>query len=147
MASCSRQRCSRRAQIAGLCVSHAEQMADARFSRFVRSRDRRCTAQDVLEGTRCAGPLQACHIVGRRRAVTRYDEANVHTCCAAHHRTIDQAGSEHAKYRWATSLLGEDGYAALMARAQVSGKRLIEVEKAYSRYLGWTTSPERSASE
>ena len=97
---CSNQRCKKRAEIRGLCVSHAEQRADRLFSRWVRDRDGRCTAAGVLDGE-CKGTLQAAHIVGRRNHAVRYDPRNVHALCAAHHYTVDQHGQEHAKHRWA----------------------------------------------
>jgi hypothetical protein len=120
---CTMQRCNGRAEIAGLCVSHAEKRAWREFSLFIRTRDARCTAAEVL-GTPCLGDgLQAAHIVGRRNQAVRYDPENVHAACPGHHMTVDQAGQEHAKYRWAVALLGESGYAALMERANVMGDR------------------------
>ena len=47
---CSVQRCNKRAEIRGWCISHAEQRADRLFSRWVRDRDDRCTAAGVLDG-------------------------------------------------------------------------------------------------
>lgn len=121
---CERQRCNKRAEIVGLCLSHAEKQAWTEFSLFIRERDARCTAADVFD-TDCEGlpMLQAAHIVGRRNQAVRYDPENVHAACPGHHMLIDQAGREHAKYRWATALLGEEHYAALMARANEMGDR------------------------
>lgn len=128
---CARQRCNKRAEILGLCVSHAEERAWEEFSTWIRQRDARCTAAWVLD-TPCLGRLQAAHIVGRRNQAVRYDPANVHAACQGHHMMIDQAGAEHAKYRWAMSLLGEEGYEALMQRAAVMGDR----REAIRRQLG-----------
>lgn len=126
---CANRQCNKRAEIRDLCVSHAEQRADAAFSIAIRNRDACCTAAAVLE-TSCIGVLQAAHIVGRRNQSVRYDPANVHTCCAAHHMTVDQAGQEHAKVSWAVSILGEEGYWALMARASVMGDRREAIRTA-----------------
>lgn len=139
---CRFQRCNKRAEIDGMCVSHAEKSAWAVFSLMVRMRDGRCTAEGVLEGDHQL-PLQAAHIVGRRNQAVRYDPLNVHALCSAHHLVVDQAGQEHAKYRWAVSLLGEDGYAALMERARPMTDRRIAIEAALS--IG--PSPDRETEE
>lgn len=121
---CANQRCKKRAEIAGLCVSHAEQRADRLFSRWVRDTDGRCTAAGVLAGE-CKGILQAAHIVGRRNYSVRFcvSPRNVWSLCAAHHYTVDQHGQEHAKYRWALAVLGADDYDVLMEIAARRGNR------------------------
>ena len=103
-------------------MSHAEQKAWKQFSLFVRLRDAHCTGADVFD-TPCVGILQAAHIVGRRNQAVRYDPDNVHAACEGHHRMVDQAGQEHAKYRWALAVLGAERYEALMQRANVMGDR------------------------
>lgn len=126
---CKSQRCKKRAEIEGLCVSHAERLADARFSWAVRYRDARCTAAGVLNGD-CNGGLQAAHIVGRRNHSLRYDPRNVHALCQRHHMTVDQHGQEGAKYRWAVSILGEDGYDQLMFDAIAITDRRESIREA-----------------
>lgn len=132
---CVRQRCNRRAEIADLCVPHAEVAADTAFSAYVRGRDRGCTAVGVLPSTACSGDLQAAHIVGRGNHATRYDPQNVHALCAAHHMRVDQSGREDAKYRWAIDRLGNDGYGELMIRASALVKRRTAVDDAYERWI------------
>jgi hypothetical protein len=116
-----------------LCISHAEQKADAAFSKWVRKRDGGCTAWSLFP-VACAGGLNAAHIVGRRNHATRFDPADVHALCDAHHRLVDQHGSEHAKFIWATSILGTEGYEALMWRAYPVASRRDSVEAALARY-------------
>lgn len=115
---CSRQRCEHRAEIDGLCVSHAEQLADKVFQAFVRERDDRCTGRHVLSEVDCTGGLQAAHVIGRGNHATRYDPENCHALCMAHHMYVDQSGREAAKYRWATAILGRNAYIALMDRGR-----------------------------
>jgi hypothetical protein len=131
---CTVRGCNDIARIRGWCPKHAEQVADRAFSRWVRTRDDRCTAVGVIDHD-CAAGLQAAHIVGRRRSATRFDPLNVWSLCPAAHRHVDQHGSEHAKYRWAVAVLGEDGYRDLMERASQPSKRNTAIEEA----LGWLT--------
>lgn len=131
---CTTQRCGKPQRVHSWCVSHAEQTADRRFSRWIRARDDRCTAAGVFD-TPCDGPLQAAHIIGRRRYSVRFDEANVHALCRNHHMHVDQHGSEHAKYHWAVSILGADGFDALMERGSqtVMRAQACEAELAIKR--------------
>jgi hypothetical protein len=127
---CKRQRCNKRAEIEGMCVSHAEEEADQSFQTWVKQRDGwMCTAVGVLPHT-CLPVMQAAHIVGRRNHTVRYDPQNVHCLCLAAHKLVDQTGREHAKYRWAVSILGEDGYADLMDRAIPITDRRLSIEMA-----------------
>ena len=115
---CKVQRCNKRAEIAGWCISHAERRADDMFSVWVRQRDEyRCTAAGVLEGE-CKLAAQAAHVVGRANHTVRYDPRNVHSLCQAHHMLVDQQGHEAAKYHWAVWLLGETAYQELMDDAR-----------------------------
>lgn len=133
---CSSQRCKKRAEIRGLCISHAENRADRLFSRWVRDRDGRCTAAGVLDGE-CKGILQAAHIVGRRNHAVRYDPHNCWTACAAHHYTIDQHGQEAAKHLWAKAVLEDTtwDYEWLMWHARRPVKRRASIEEMLSRAL------------
>jgi hypothetical protein len=133
---CSVRGCNKPAKIRGWCVSHAEQVADRLFSRWVRDRDGRCTAAGVLDGE-CKGILQAAHVVGRRNHAVRFNNQNVHALCAAHHYTVDQHGQENAKYRWASSVIGEKPYVWLMDYAHKPVKRILAIEDA----LSWLASP------
>lgn len=131
---CTKQRCTKRAEIEGLCISHAEAEADARFSWFVRSRDSfRCTARGMFD-LACAGNLQAAHIVGRRKMPTRFHESNVHALCQAHHRLVDQHGAEAAKYRWAVSRIGVDGWELITTLALGTLSRRDATSQALARY-------------
>ena len=134
---CTTRSCTKRAEIHGLCVSHAEQRADRLFSKWVRARDGRCTAAGVLGGE-CKGMLQAAHIVGRRNHSVRFDPSNVHALCAAHHYTVDQHGQENAKYRWACHVLGAEGHERLMSVwANQGTKRRTSIDNALL-WLGGT---------
>jgi hypothetical protein len=133
---CTIRGCNKPAKIRGWCVSHAEQVADRLFSRWVRDRDGRCTAAGVLDGE-CKGILQAAHIVGRRNHSVRFSPSNVHSLCAAHHYTVDQHGQESAKYRWGCACLGAEFFDVLMAEAAVLVKRVHAIEEA----LSWLASP------
>jgi hypothetical protein len=129
---CSRQRCNRAASVEGRCITHAEQDADRAFSVWVRARDGTCTAAVVLD-TPCGGPLQAAHIIGRANHTTRFSPDNVHAACRDHHMHIDQYGSEAAKWRWATAVLGERRYTSLMIRGRAITKRADAVAAALAR--------------
>lgn len=124
---CSSQRCKKRAEVLGLCISHAEQRADRLFSRYVRDRDGRCTGAAVLGGD-CNGILNAAHGVGRRNYTLRYSPENVWALCSKHHMVVDQHGQEHAKYQWLTHVLGRIGYELLMTEACIITKRRTAVE-------------------
>jgi hypothetical protein len=133
---CTVRGCNKPAKIRGWCVSHAEQVADRLFSRWVRDRDGRCTAAGVLDGE-CKGILQAAHYVGRRNHTLRYDGYNVHALCAAHHYTVDQHGQEHAKHRWILAAVGRGTHDLLVRDAGIITKRQDSIEGA----LGWLASP------
>ena len=127
---CKTQRCKKRAELYGWCISHAEQMADRRFSRWIRDRDGKCTAAGVLDGE-CRGILQAAHIVGRRNHSCRYSPENVHALCAAHHYTVDQHGQEGAKWDWAMEVLGIERYEILMTAARFTPTKRRAAIEAY----------------
>lgn len=133
---CVRQRCSHRQEIYDRCSAHADDEAWSAFSLWVRERDGRCTAAEVLPDTPCSGRLQAAHGVGRRKQTTRFDPRNVHALCEAHHVLVDSQGQEGAKYVWLTSILGKDGYDQLMRDSRVPSKRLLVILEAFDRYVG-----------
>lgn len=132
---CRKQRCNKRAEIDDLCITHADDKAWTAFSLYVRERDGRCTAAGVIDSFLggCEGKLQAAHIVGRRNQAVRFDPENVHALCMAHHMTVDQAGREHGKYAWAVSVLGPEGYEALMERARPTVDRREAIRAALER--------------
>jgi len=135
---CTRQRCKRVGELTDrdgrlLCLTHAEQKADATFQGYVRRRDRGCTAIGVLTSTACLGTTQAAHIVGRGNHAVRYDPENVWGLCAAHHMLVDQTGREDAKFRWAVSRLGVAGVVRLMERAREPTTRRAAVAGALGR--------------
>ena len=113
-----------------MCIAHAERKADRAFSLYVRARDARCTAAGMFD-IECRGNLQAAHVVGRRRYSVRFDPANVHALCQAHHYHVDRHGSENAKYRWAVTAIGGGyGFHRLMARADTHVTRRAATEAA-----------------
>src|SRR4029077_7577527 len=121
--------CNKRAEIQDMCISHAEAAADDAFSLWIRQRDGLCTGMEVLPGA-CEGHLQAAHTVGRRNHTVRYSPENVGTLCQRHHMMVDQAGAEHAKFLWATSRLGVQGYSELMLLRRAITDRRTSVEAA-----------------
>jgi hypothetical protein len=131
---CAKQRCNRRAEIEGLCISHAEGQADDAFQRWVRHRDGLCTAGDGFGGVSCFGVLSAAHVVGRKNHSVRYYPDNVHALCSAHHVFVDQHGRENAKFIWASGVLGADRFAALMYLAGTVVDRRESVSLALARY-------------
>lgn len=135
-AVCTFQRCSGRPVVDDICLRHAEAKADRLFSTFVRERDGRCTGATVFASD-CSGPLQAAHIIGRRKQTTRYDQANVHALCRWHHGMVDQHTELGSKVRWAVSRLGEDGWSALIERSRITTPRLVAVTAALE-WLGAT---------
>lgn len=97
---CTVRNCKRPARILGkLCSQHGMLKADTLLSAWVRGRDKTCTAEGMFD-LNCKGVLQAAHIVGRKNYATRYDAANVHALCAAHHYFLDKPGREGHKWQW-----------------------------------------------
>ena len=62
----------------------ATKRADKLFSELIRSRGR-CELAVMRPETKCAGPLQCCHVVSRSYRAVRWDEMNALAGCAAHH--------------------------------------------------------------
>jgi hypothetical protein len=137
---CKVGRCKQIARIDGWCIPHAEHEADRRFSLWVRARDGRCTAAEVLTDRPCEGRLQAAHIEGRAKKSTRYDPDNVWTLCERHHRIVDQHAMHAAKARWAVAVLGVDGYHELIERAATTTDRTTAIERA----LDWLPDPKEA---
>lgn len=134
-AVCVKQRCNRRPEIEGLCITHAEREADTRFSWFIRQRDGRCTGAAVFPELPCNGPLAAAHIEPRRTQATRYDQRNVHALCdLAHHPKVDGGSKMGAKYAWAVSIIGRTTWDELMALALTSMGRREAVTAALAAY-------------
>lgn len=133
-AVCPMQRCSGRPAINGVCISHAERLADKLFSEWIRARDGTCTVAPLAQ-TPCGGPLQCAHVIGRGKHLHRYDPANSHAACRDHHARIDQHQELGLKVRWAVSRLGEEGWQRLIERSWVTTPRLVAVTAA----LEWLT--------
>lgn len=136
--TCATLRCKRRPGTnAPMCVQHLEAKADRLFSLWVRERDGYCTyirhsgyGWQLVDRCNVGTGIQAAHIIGRRNKAVRFDPANVHALCPAHHVMVDQHGREHAKYDWAVSLLGESGFAALRERARIPKPRITAALEA-----------------
>lgn len=79
-------------------------------SKYVRMRDGRCV--------RCGSTsnLQAAHIIGRRAALTRTDEANARALCAACHFYLTEHPHEHVAF-FTRELGGWANYQALIDKA------------------------------
>lgn len=52
------------------------------FSAYIRKRDGKCMMGEMWGG--CSGPIQAGHIISRRKRPTKYHILNVHGQCATH---------------------------------------------------------------
>jgi hypothetical protein len=78
---CSRQRCKRRAYVAGMCKTHATDEADRLFSLAVRS----VGECQIRDGRPCNGNLQCMHLLTRSLRVIRWDRRNALCGCAGHH--------------------------------------------------------------
>ena len=63
-----------------MCLTHAKRKADELWGRAVRKGV--CELADI--GTRCAGPIQACHGFSRGYMGTRYLLENGFSGCASH---------------------------------------------------------------
>ena len=127
---CSNRQCQRIARVRGMCPPHAEKHADDLFREYIRNRDQRCTAEGMW-GIRCQGFPAVAHNVGRGNHSVRWDPENCALLCNnGHHYTVDQHGKEAHKREWMVALLGEERYAALMARALVIRKRNEAIEAA-----------------
>jgi len=100
---CSVGRCKRRADQA-MCKTHAKARADQAWSKYIRERDGRCMAAEAFPKIRCAGSLQAMHLISRRYAATRYEMWNGRAGCAAHHRWLTDRPLEHDA--WCSRMLG-----------------------------------------
>lgn len=103
-------------------------MADALFSRIVRSRGRceypGCTSQ---------GPYDTAHLIGRRYSATRCMEENAVCACRSHHQLIDSWWDE--KRRVVVATIGEDRYDQL--------KRLAEIGTPSNSTTFWASEVER----
>ena len=102
---CAIRGCKRRADQA-MCKTHAKLRADQAWSRYIRARDGRCMAAEAFPEIRCAGSLQAMHLISRRYAATRYALWNGRAGCAAHHRWLTDRPLEHDD--WCGTWLGRD---------------------------------------
>lgn len=85
--------------------------ATSLHSEYVRKRDGACV--------RCGATanLQAAHIVGRRAAFTRTDEANSRALCPGCHMYLTEHPHEHVAF-FTQELGGWDNYQALIDKAR-----------------------------
>ena len=88
---CSKQRCNRRAVLAGMCKTHATREADRIFSLVTRGYGGCYGAIEFWIGPEfeCGGVLQCCHLISRQYRNTRWHKDNVVPMCGAHHRWFD----------------------------------------------------------
>lgn len=106
--------------------------ADTLFSRYIRARDGRCL--------KCGspGPLECCHIFGRRYRAVRWDPVNAIALCIPHHRDFDTD-----RVSWAPWLITEVGHEEYMALAQ---RRLVPWDKDVDRVIEWLKASLKEAS-
>ena len=105
--SCITRGCKRAPTAGTLCLTHAKQKADALWGAVVRQDH--CELANV--GTRCAGPIQACHGFSRGYMGTRYLLENGFSGCASHNFYAEIHPLEWDQYlrkQW-----GEEKYARL----------------------------------
>lgn len=92
--------------------------ADALVGAIVRARGEceACGTNDLFSSASQSTRLECAHILSRRYAATRTWEPNLVCLCSPCHRrfTLHPLDWE----TWCLNRLGEDGYAALRARAQ-----------------------------
>jgi len=120
-AYCTVRGCKRRPYIGGeWCISHAKSLADRLWSAYIRTRDGTCQAAAFFPDIRCAGSLQAMHLISRRYLATRYDPANGRAGCGAHHMWLEEHPLEHDL--WCEQVLGAAVYDELKARAMIGGR-------------------------
>ena len=72
--------------------------ADGLWSRAIRDRDGRCMAADYWPDIRCAGSLQAMHLIPRMYLSTRWEMWNGAAGCGAHHTFLTHRPLEHAYF-------------------------------------------------
>ena len=107
------------------------------FSLYIRKRDGRCMMGDMFGG--CSGPLQAGHIISRRKLPTKYDELNVHGQCASHNWQHNRNPERYTV--WFIRNHGESVYWLMVQRSMVFTKvltipQLQEKIKEYTLKLG-----------
>lgn len=112
-ATCSRARCKRSPQVAGMCKTHATETADKLFSLLIRSEGSCAAAGD--DGVACNGNLQCAHGFSRRYRNTRWDERNAFPLCAAHHTFYTHRPIEWEL--WMKNRIGQNLYMILQATA------------------------------
>ena len=119
--SCTVRGCTRRPYIGGeYCITHAKALADRLWSVYIRNRDGMCQAAAFFPNIRCAGSLQAMHLVSRRYLATRYDPSNGRAGCAAHHCYLTEHPLEADLFN--RQVLGTAVYDELKARAMIGGR-------------------------
>jgi hypothetical protein len=107
---CSVQRCYRRAEVAGMCKTHARDKADTLFSRFIRNRDGQCQAVGDH-----AGILQCAHIIIRSYHAIRFEPMNAVALCAGHHVYFTERPVHWEE--WVKLQIGPTEYERLRRRA------------------------------
>lgn len=74
----------------------AKAKADLLFSKVIRSQNL-CEAESY-GGRRCAGRLEAAHIISRRFSAIRTDTRNAFCLCSAHHRRFHDFPREFSRF-------------------------------------------------
>lgn len=99
--------------------------ADKIFSQFIRLRDKECKRCHSLVQFNAKGmPIthEASHYFGRGKESTRYDVENVDTFCTGCH--VQWGSEDREAYRdFKIKQLGENGFKALMVRANLPKKK------------------------
>lgn len=110
------------------------------FSLYIRKRDGRCMMGTSFQGYLCSGPLQAGHIISRRKLPTKYDEMNVWGQCARHNWIHNRTPETYIN--WFIKTHGAEEFAALVTRSERPGKALNtkELQEKTEYYLHLLTS-------
>jgi hypothetical protein len=100
------------------------------FSLWVRTRDKMC----MMGGKDCSGPIQAGHIIGRRKLPTKYDEMNVWGQCRKHNWLHNRNPERYIA--WFIRQHGAEAYTRLVDKSMRPGKALSpqEIESLIKRY-------------
>lgn len=97
--------------------------ADARFSSFVRSRDKFCQFQGCMVSD--PAKLQCSHYIGRAKLSTRFDPNNCIALCWFHHFKSKDLGLEYQKQTYEKH--GWDGQYTLLMRKRLGEKKFKEL--------------------
>jgi len=106
------------------------------FSTFIRTRDKRCMMGEMFPP--CSGALQAGHVIGRRKTVTKYNEMNVWGQCASHNWQHNR--NPERFIAWFIAHAGHLEYLKLVGLSNLPAKKLspqqlIDLTSEYARKI------------